>query len=71
VTSSPDEALLLTPLYDVLFGDRSQPSQQHVTIDILAPPYPAAGTGALRVVRAMSSESALHLVAAYEGYEKL
>ena len=46
-------------------------SKRHATIEILAPPYEAAGTGTLRVVRAIVDEGSIALTAAYEGYVRL
>jgi len=43
----------------------------HVTVDVLVPPYPCAGTGALRVLRASHANASVALLTAYEGYERL
>jgi len=48
-------------------------STRRATVEVLAPPYDAAGTGTLRVVRAIEieEEDRLALTAAYEGYARL
>ena len=42
-----------------------------LTIEVIAPPYPCAGVGMLRVVRVVEAEGGVALAAAYEGYERL
>jgi arginyl-tRNA--protein-N-Asp/Glu arginylyltransferase len=58
--------LLLIPLRDALAR-----SARRAIIEILAPPYDAAGIGTLRVVRAVEEHDRLELTATYEGYARL
>jgi hypothetical protein len=55
-------------LHDVLCANRACVS---VTVHIVAPPFPCAGTGVLRVVRASRADDRMALDAAYEGYVRL
>jgi hypothetical protein len=71
VTGASEEALLLTPLRDALFGGALELHERRVTVDILAPRFPSAGTGTLRVVRALDAGVEVSIVAAYEDYVKL
>ena len=68
--------LLLLPLRDVLtnISRAAAPGAagaSRITIDVLAPPRAAAGTGALRVVRVLETDGAIALTAAYDGYVRL
>jgi hypothetical protein len=56
----------LLPLRDAL-GRRTN----RTTIEVIAPPYPCAGAGVLRVVRAVEDADSLALTAAYERYDRL
>ena len=42
-----------------------------LTFTVLRPVYPAAGRGALRVLRLREREGTVELVAGYESYERL
>jgi hypothetical protein len=42
-----------------------------ITIVVVAPPYPSAGTGPMRVVRVGRSTDVVALTASYEGYVRL
>jgi hypothetical protein len=44
---------------------------RHAIVEVLAPPYDAAGIGVLRVVRALEEDDRVELTAAYEGYARL
>ena len=66
------ERLLLSPLRDVLADGRVEPLRgAHLTLEIVAPPYPCAGTGDLRVIRIVAGAAGFELAAAYEGYDRL
>ena len=66
MTSSDD--LLLRPLRSVSAG---LASGHTLTIDGISPPYPCAGTGCLRVIRATPTGESVALTAAYDGYRRL
>jgi hypothetical protein len=59
------------PLGDALEACRCRASERKITLEVVTPPYPCAGTGAIRVVRATEQPSAIALVAAYEGFDRL
>ena len=42
-----------------------------LTIDVISPPYPCAGIGCLRVIRATRNGGTVALTAAYDGYRRL
>jgi hypothetical protein len=44
---------------------------RRVIVEVLTPPYDAAGVGTLRVVRVLVEGDRLELTAAYEGYARL
>lgn len=46
-------------------------ADRDITLTILAPPYPAAGLGPLRVVRADDDGAVVRLTATYDDYERL
>lgn len=59
------------PLRDALDACRGRAPDLQITLEIIAPPYPCAGTGAVRVVRATHTEDSISLAAAYEGFDRL
>ena len=65
-----DLVMLPWPGARSLLGDRA------VRVRVLAPPYPAAGVGALRILRVRAFErgahdGALDVTLGYDGYERL
>jgi hypothetical protein len=44
---------------------------RRITIVVIAPPYPSAGTGSMRVVRVGERPDGVTLSASYEGYIRL
>jgi len=46
-------------------------ASRNLTFTLLAPPYPVAGVGALRVLRVIERDGAADLVAGYDRYERL
>jgi hypothetical protein len=71
VPASLEDELLLLPLRQVLCGDRAWAAGADVTVEVVSPPYPCAGTGELRVIRFLLEAGAYALTAAYEGYDRL
>lgn len=71
MTSQNDDDILLLPLTDALRALRDRA----VHLDILAPTYPCAGVGELRVVRVIQdgtgSAGPTTIVATYQDYERL
>ena len=72
-TGSPRirEDFLLTPLRHALERTAFVDRHTGVTVDVLAPPYPCAGVGLMRVVRALEWPAGIELCVAYEGYDRL
>ena len=66
ITKTTTDDLLLIPLRDALAR-----SARRTAIEIITPPYEAAGIGMLRVVRATEQDGCISLTAAYEGYVRL
>ena len=46
-------------------------SQTSITLDVISPPYPCAGTGKLRAVRIGHVDGKWAITAAYDGYQRL
>lgn len=46
-------------------------SQTSITLDVISPPYPCAGTGALRAVRITHVDGDWAITGAYDGYQRL
>jgi hypothetical protein len=63
--AEPD-SLTLLPEVDV----RRALAGRILTFTLLAPPYPAIGVGALRVLRIVEREGAADVIAGYERYER-
>ena len=42
-----------------------------LTLRILRPPYPAVGTGTLRLLRVLERDGRTQMIAGYDGYERL
>ena len=61
--------LLLLPLRQALAALASAAAT--LTVDVIAPPYPSAGVGTLRLVRVTELPGSVALTAAYEGYRRL
>ncbi len=59
--------LALLPEADV----RARLHDRRLTFQLLRPPYPALGVGALRVLRVRETTAATEIVAGYEAYERL
>lgn len=53
------------------YADARQRLRGDVSVHVLVPPYPCAGIGSLRVVRARSVERGTELVLTYADYERL
>ena len=65
--SSPEPALGLLPAVEaraILFGKR-------LRFRVLRPPFPAIGTGTLRVLRVSERDGTTELIAGYDGYERI
>jgi len=62
--------MLLEPLTDVLHA-APWPADAKVCVEVIAPAYACAGTGALRVVRIGGDRGSIAIAAAYEGYDRL
>jgi hypothetical protein len=45
--------------------------KRNLVLQILRPPYPAIGIGALRVLRVIERGGRTEMVAGYDGYERL
>jgi hypothetical protein len=61
------ESLIMLPEVDA----RRRLAGVPVTLEILRPPYPALGVGALRVLRVREiPEAPLELIAGYDNYER-
>ena len=62
----------MTPLRDALTGSSElRDASATVRIEILTPPYACAGSGTLRIVRALFRDDAIELAATYEGFDRL
>ena len=42
-----------------------------ITLSVITPPYPAIGSGTLRVVRVTEEGNVVHLEATYDDFERL
>ncbi len=50
---------------------RAALSDRPLRLEVLRPPYPAVGTGVLRVLRVTERGARTEIVAGYEGYERI
>jgi hypothetical protein len=65
--SSPDSVLTLLPLVEA----RAALAGRDLVLRVLRPPYPALGTGTLRVLRVRDAAEKTELIAGYDGYERI
>ncbi len=66
-TPSPESVLTLLPEVEA----RLALAGRDLVLRVLRPPYPAVGTGTLRVLRVRESAEFTELIAGYDGYERL
>jgi hypothetical protein len=64
---SPDSVLTLLPEVEV----RAALAGRALVLSVLRPPYPALGTGTLRVLRVRDAQERTELVVGYDGYERI
>jgi hypothetical protein len=63
----PDPVLVLLPEVDA----RAALSGRTLSLRMLRPPYPAIGTGHLRLLRVAERDGTTELIVGYDGYERI
>jgi hypothetical protein len=69
-------SVLLAPAYEELINTRWSDARallqaRATRVRVLAPPFPCAGTGELRVVRAVADDDKIELVLTYADFKRL
>jgi len=63
----PDPVLALLPEVDA----RAALSGRTLSLRMLRPPYPAVGTGTLRLLRVAERDGTTEMIVGYDGYERI
>jgi len=63
----PDPVLALLPEVDA----RAALSGRSLSLRMLRPPYPAIGTGTLRLLRVAERDGTTEMIVGYDGYERI
>ncbi len=63
----PDPVLALLPEVDA----RAALSGRTLSFRMLRPPYPAIGTGTLRLLRVAERDGTTEMIVGYDGYERI